>query len=351
MRSTPETTELTATDGAEPTATDGAEPATEAAPPTATYDEAYYATYESPYEQSPQWMALFHHFADRIVGVLNPTSVLDAGCALGLLVQTLRQRGVEAYGIDISEYAIAHVDPSVAEYCRVATLTETLEDRYDLITCIEVIEHLPADEAEVAIANLCSATDRVLLSSTPSGYEEPTHLNVQPPEYWTALFARHGFFRNLDLDTSFISPWAVLFERQREDLPERVRAYDRSFWRQRDEILRLRTALLEASAAESAGAPEPAEPVDPNPEFVARIEQLEADLLTERHNRLRSIDEAESATARMGAALGRIAELEAEIARLTSLGDRHNDVVNSTTWRMMWRVMAPYRQARTRLGR
>lgn len=316
----------------------------ETAPPTPTYDEAYYATYaETPYEQNDEWLALFRHFADRIDAVLRPTTVLDAGCALGMLVQALRERGVEAYGIDISEYAISRVDPSVAEFCRVAPLTEPLTERYDLITCIEVIEHLPADEAEQAIANLCSATDRILLSSTPIEYEEPTHLNVQPPEYWTALMARQGFFRNLDLDTSFISPWAVLYERQRDDLPERVRAYDRAFWRQRDEILRLRTALLDASEKASAAGPDPA--------LTQRIEELEAALVAERHNRLRCVDEAESATARMGTALGRIAELEAEIAQLRSLGDRHRDVVNSTTWRLMWKVMAPYRQARHRLGR
>lgn len=328
-------------------------------PPAPSYDEDYYATYtDRPYEQSPEWLALFHHFADRIVGVLHPTTVLDAGCALGMLVQTLRQRGVGAYGVDISDYAIAHVDPSVADYCRVASLTEPLTDRYDLITCIEVIEHLEPADAELAIANLCSATDRVLLSSTPYEYEEPTHLNVQPPEYWSALFARQGFFRSVDVDTSFISPWAVLYERGREDLPERVRVYDRSFWRQRDEILRLRAALLEASAA--AGHHSEAQESTrqqleaferTEAELRGRVDALEAELVDERHRRLRAVDEAESAVARMGTALGRSRELEAEIARLQSLGDRYHDVVNSTSWRLMWRAMTPYRVARTRLGR
>ena len=35
--------------------------------------------------------------------------------------------------------------------------------------------------------------------------------------------------------------------------------------------------------AKLAPAPEPAEPVDPNPEFVARIEQLDCDLLITPH--------------------------------------------------------------------
>ena len=48
------------------------------------------------------------------------------------------------------------------------------------------------------MANLCPHTADVLFSSTPFDYDEATHLNVQPPDYWAALFARHGFYRDVD---------------------------------------------------------------------------------------------------------------------------------------------------------
>ena len=60
-----------------------------------------------PYERNEHWLGFFDRIAEGIVRDLHPTSVLDAGCAMGFLVEGLRKRGVEACGIDISEYAIS----------------------------------------------------------------------------------------------------------------------------------------------------------------------------------------------------------------------------------------------------
>ncbi len=37
---------------------------------------------------------------------MGPKKVLDVGCAKGFLVEAVRPRGVEAFGNDISEYAM-----------------------------------------------------------------------------------------------------------------------------------------------------------------------------------------------------------------------------------------------------
>ena len=50
-------------------------------------------------------------------------------------------------------------------------------------------------------------------------------------------------------------------------------------------------------------------------------------------------------------ALGRVRELESEVASLLPLAGRYEEVVGSTTWRLMWVALGPYRQARARLGR
>ncbi|MDD9370982.1 MAG: methyltransferase domain-containing protein, partial [Acidimicrobiales bacterium] len=72
-------------------------------------------------------LASFGMVADKIVRQLAPARVLDAGCAKGFLVQQLRARGVEAFGIDISEYAISEVDDEVQDHCLVASLTNPIE--------------------------------------------------------------------------------------------------------------------------------------------------------------------------------------------------------------------------------
>lgn len=174
----------------------------------------------------PVWEQSFAAKAREIAARLGPRTVLDAGCAIGFLVQALRREGVEAYGVDVSEWAISQVPEAIRAHCWSGSITTELPRDYDLITCIEVLEHLPAQEAEAALGNLCRHTTRVLFSSTPDHFDEVTHVNVQPPEHWAALFAVHGFFRDADFDASFIAPHAVLFQRGLS-LPSAVAAYER----------------------------------------------------------------------------------------------------------------------------
>ncbi len=196
------------------------------------FDEYYYlhGCGDIPYGRSPEWLNLFDRIAGRIIADIHPQSVLDAGCALGFLVESLRKREVQAFGVDISEYAIAQVHESVKAYCWQGSIVEPFPRRYDLIVTIEVLEHLPKADGERAVENLCRYTDDILFSSSPFDYEEPTHFNVQPPEYWAGLFARHGFYRDVDFDASFITPWAVRFRRRREPTHRLIAEYERKFW-------------------------------------------------------------------------------------------------------------------------
>jgi len=131
--------------------------------------DAYYFAHGcgTPYGRSDEWLALFNSIADGIVKHIQPKTVLDAGCAMGLLVEALRQRSVEAYGVDISEYAIQNLPPSVQKYCWLGSVTDALPEQYDLIVSIEVLEHMPSTDAEKAIDNFCQHSNDILFSSTP----------------------------------------------------------------------------------------------------------------------------------------------------------------------------------------
>jgi hypothetical protein len=85
-------------------------------------------------------------------------------------------------------------------------------------------------DSEAAVANLCRHSNDILFSSSPVDYKEVTHFNVQPPEYWAELFARQGFYRDVDFDASFLTDWAVRFRRKNEPVPRMVRDYERKFW-------------------------------------------------------------------------------------------------------------------------
>jgi hypothetical protein len=89
---------------------------------------------------------------------------------------------------------------------------------------------MPAAEAEKAAENLCRHTDDILFSSTPFDYKEVTHINVHPPEYWAAMFARFGFYRDFEFDASFLTPWAVRYTRKPFEQGRFISEYERRFF-------------------------------------------------------------------------------------------------------------------------
>ena len=222
------------------------------------YDKSYYDHYHTdmgsvPYvrEQGP-WLPLFRAMAEYIDLSIGPKKVLDAGCAKGFLVEALRDRSIEAFGIDLSEYAISEVRPDIRPYCRVASLVEPLCAWYDLIVCIEVLEHMSDEEGRRAIANICKSTTDVLFSSSPDDLTEPTHVNVRPWSYWVERFFEEGFNVDASFDARAIAPHALRFRKAETkvsaidillDLRDRLRRDLESLTQRNDEVVKANAAL------------------------------------------------------------------------------------------------------------
>jgi SAM-dependent methyltransferase len=316
-------------------------------PPSATQDAGklygrwYYDSYTVPYHQNEHWTQFFGTVADAIVTQLAPTTVLDAGCAKGFLVAALRERGVEAYGFDLSEHAIEDAPEAAKPYVKVGSLTDPIDGRYDLVTCIEVIEHLDPADATQAVANLAAASDRVLLSSTPGDRDEPTHVNIQPPERWSQLFAGHGLFRDFRHDPSYLSPWAVLYRRDDLSLLDVVLDYDRAWAELRIETLEQRRALLDMQGQVEQARNDGAD---------ARIEGAQAEIEQLRKEVLRLRDLVIGREAELSTALGHVDELKALLGRYANLENRLDQVLSSNSWRLTQAAGTPLRKLRERKG-
>ncbi len=208
------------------------------------YDETYYKQYdEGGYERGGIWQRTFENIADRIVKEINPRSVLDVGCAKGFLVEALRDRGVEAYGVDISDYAISQVREDLKPYFKVGSATEELDRDYDLIVCIEVLEHLSTIDSQKAVENFCKHSSEVLFSSTPNDFQDDTHINVQPVEFWAEQFYYNGFTHVIDYDAHYISSQTMRFIKNKIKTIELIKMYERNYFIKNLENISLHDAI------------------------------------------------------------------------------------------------------------
>jgi SAM-dependent methyltransferase len=133
------------------------------------YDETYYdghgkSNYD-PYDidsspvaaQANVIIALMAFF-----GLAGP--VLDVGCAKGYLVYVLRQRGVEAYGVDWSKYALKHAFPDARPYLLRASATRLpfADRRFALVTSFDVLELQDPGNARLALKDCARVSERQL---------------------------------------------------------------------------------------------------------------------------------------------------------------------------------------------
>ncbi len=89
---------------------------------------------------------------------ISGKKVLEIGCAKGFLVKDLRDMGVDAYGIDISQYAIDNCEPEVAPYLSVGDgkdLSQYSKNEFDVVISLRFLECL-ADAELTQFASDCS---------------------------------------------------------------------------------------------------------------------------------------------------------------------------------------------------
>lgn len=133
-------------------------------------------------------------FIDRIAPLAGK-KVLDVGCGGGILSEAMAQRGAEVMGIDMGEaplkVAKLHgLESGVSvryQQIPVETLAEQMPGAFDVVTCMEMLEHVPDP------ASIISACQRLV---RPGGQLFFSTLNRNPKSY---LFAILGAERILKL--------------------------------------------------------------------------------------------------------------------------------------------------------
>ena len=125
---------------------------------------------------------------------------VDYGCAKGYSVHALRVIGCDAYGEDISEYAVNNCHPGVNDYISLPN-----DKKYDLLICKDVLEHVQVEDIPGVLETFKKKGDQFFFT-IPLGdddrfrireYEvDVTHVTKKDEEWWINMFESHGFKLN-----------------------------------------------------------------------------------------------------------------------------------------------------------
>ena len=133
--------------------------------------------------------------APLVLRRVEPQSIVDVGCGIGVWLEVFAQNGVEDYiGVDGP-----WVPPDALRIPRERFVTARLDRplqlhrRFDLAVALEVAEHLPEHRAPGFVANLVELAPCVLFSAAIPHQGGTDHVNEQWPDYWAQLFLAHGY--------------------------------------------------------------------------------------------------------------------------------------------------------------
>jgi 2-polyprenyl-6-hydroxyphenyl methylase/3-demethylubiquinone-9 3-methyltransferase len=140
---------------------------------------------------------------------ISGKKVLDVGCGGGILTESMAKAGAQAKGIDLSEKALKVADlhsleSGVAvqyEYISAENLAAKDAAQYDVVTCMEMLEHVPDP---LSIIKACTQLVK------PGGKVFFSTLNRNPKSYLLAIIGAEYILQMLPKGThdykKFIKP-------------------------------------------------------------------------------------------------------------------------------------------------
>jgi SAM-dependent methyltransferase len=145
------------------------------------------------------FMPVVRRYAEAVKRTHDRPASLDVGCAYGFYVERLAAAGFDAHGVDVSEYAVERARARGVANVGVANagVLPFPDASFDFVTCIDVIEHVPAEQSAAVAAEI----HRVL---RPSGIAFMATPNFLTNPYWNVYLPEF-----VDLDETHVNYQSV----------------------------------------------------------------------------------------------------------------------------------------------
>jgi cyclopropane fatty-acyl-phospholipid synthase-like methyltransferase len=139
-------------------------------------------------------------FCEGICHILGkPNTLIEVGCGHGDILTGFLNMDIDAHGLEGSEAAIPYIRKRAGDvkiFIEDLRFPLKIEPKYDLVTCVEVAEHLEEEYADQFVINLVHLSSKILITAAVPGQKGYHHINCQPSEYWHKKFEAHGYIYN-----------------------------------------------------------------------------------------------------------------------------------------------------------
>lgn len=162
-------------------------------------------------EHLPDSRAVDQGLMKSLMQTYKPLKTLDLGCGLGYFVAYLREQGVDAWGVEAEDLEEVFKSPG-HQIKKDLSQPFDLQEKFDLVVCLEVVEHIPRDFEEIVFDNIVSHMSRYLLfSGATVGQQGTGYINERPESHWFSHLVRRGLVlrhkESLELRLASTLPW------------------------------------------------------------------------------------------------------------------------------------------------
>src|SRR3990167_5468720 len=130
---------------------------------------------------------------------INPKNVLDIGSGTGKLIKYLRRLGIEAYGIEISTYALESAEKETRPFIRKGDIGKIPydNDSFDLVVSFDVLEHIERSKIKKAAEEAIRVSRKLVLHKIYTventwikiaHRQDFSHVSVLSQGFWYNLF-------------------------------------------------------------------------------------------------------------------------------------------------------------------
>lgn len=162
-------------------------------------------------EYLPEPVAFDEGLIKSVIDFYKPIKSLDLGCGLGYFVAYLREQGVDAWGVEAEDLG-KHFKSPGHQIRKDLSQSLELQEKFDLVICLEVVEHIPRDFEEIVFDNIVRHMSKYLLfSGATVGQQGTGHINERPESHWFLHLIKRGlvlrYQASLDVRLSCTLPW------------------------------------------------------------------------------------------------------------------------------------------------